>query len=78
MVDAGKADHLNSPDHDEQHFKLNLRKQGMGDIGGHDQHLPGFYRLHLAADGDFRLAVQHMHDRVIRRGVLGKPLPLVK
>jgi len=50
----------------------------MGNIGRHDEHLPGGDILRLAADGDFRLAVKNIDHRVKGSGVLTQSLARIE
>ena len=46
-----------APDHNQQHFRLLIRMQCVGNISRHDQHLARFNRMGISTNGDFRFSV---------------------
>ncbi len=69
---------LFAADHDQEHLETLMGLQGMGNIGRHDQHLPGFHGGELATDGDFRLSIQNSDHGVKGCFVLTETLTCIK
>ncbi len=69
---------LFTADHDQEHLKSLLGMQGMGNVGRHDQHFPGFDNGGVSTDGDFRQPIQDGDHGVKGCLVLTETLPGIK
>ena len=69
---------LHRTQHREQHFKTGNGFDGMGDIGGHENHLSCLQLIRISADIDFRFSVEQLNQGIEGSGVLTEFLSLIK
>ena len=65
-------------DHRQRHLEALGRLERVRDVRGHEDHLARPQVVGRAAHGDLRPAVEDLHQRVERRGVLAQALALVE
>src|ERR1035437_125787 len=64
--------------HRENHLEPLERLERVRLTGGHENHLAALQAMRLASDADFRLAVEHLHERVEWSCVFAQSLAFVE
>ena|ERR1035437_5549031 len=64
--------------HRENHLEPLERLERVRLTGGHENHLAALQAMRLASDADFRLAFEHLHERIERCRVLTQALSFVE